>query len=106
VLVALLVTKIFGFWTSLAQALRFAVALPLPFVTVHWYRESGLSWLLSPWYSPFIERLPYRWGYWALYKKSDFSWAHKGNLPRKELESDVFGRQPQEDVFSMFMMQM
>ena len=89
-LLAVLVTKIFGFWTALAQARRFAAASPLPFVTVYWYREAGLFWLLSPWFAPCVERLPFGWGHWIRYKKRDFSWAHKGVLPREELGSDVY----------------
>jgi hypothetical protein len=89
-LTAVLVSKAFVFFTALAQARRFAAASPIPFVTVPWYREAGTFWLFSPWFAPFIEKLPFGLGHWIHYKKRDFSWAHKGRLPREELKSDVF----------------
>jgi hypothetical protein len=90
ILTAVVVIKVVGFWSSLNQARRFAAASPIPYVTVYWYRESGLFWLLSPWFAPFLEKLPFRLGHWVHYKKRDFSWAHKGKLPREELRSEVF----------------
>jgi hypothetical protein len=89
-LTAVVISKLFGFWTSLSQARRFAAASPVPYVSVYWYRESGWFWLLSPWCAPFLESLPFGLGHWVRYMKRDFSWAHKGKLPREELGSDVF----------------
>jgi hypothetical protein len=90
ILTAVVVIKAVGLWSSLDQARRFAATSPIPYVTVYWYRESGWFWLLSPWFAPFLEKLPFRLGHWVHYKKRDFSWAHKGKLPREELRSDVF----------------
>jgi hypothetical protein len=90
VVIAIVITKVFRFWTSLQQARRFAKSSPIPFVTIPFYRGSGWFWLLSPWFAPYLERLPFRLGHWVRYKKRDFSWAHKGKLPREELGSDVF----------------
>jgi hypothetical protein len=90
VLAAVIVSKVFGFFTSLAEARRFAASSPIPFVTIPWYRESGGFWLLSPWFAPYLENLPFELGQWVRYKKRDFAWAHKGRLPREELKSDLF----------------
>lgn len=72
--VALVITKVLNFWPSLSKARRFAAGSPLPYVTVYWTRDSGMFWLFSPLFAPFIEKLPFRWGHWMRYKKRDFSW--------------------------------
>ena len=72
VLTAVVVTKVFGFFTSLSQARRFAAASPIPFVTVYWYREAGWFWMFSPWFAPLFEILPFGLGHCRCWGRTHF----------------------------------
>jgi hypothetical protein len=82
-------SRLFRYFSGVYQARKFAALQPIPSVFVYHQRGSIIFWLLSPLFAPFLESLPFKWGQWIRYIKKDFAWSHKGELPLKELGSDV-----------------
>jgi len=82
-------TKVVRYCGGIIAARRFAANSPIPCVYVYNQRSSVVFWLLSPWFAPFLEALPWKMGHWIRYIKKDFAWHHKGDLHREELGTDV-----------------
>ncbi|KUJ18110.1 cytochrome P450 [Mollisia scopiformis] len=84
-----IISYLVWYFRTLNESVRFAAASPIPYVTIYSTRASTIFWLMSPYFAPFFEALPFGWGQWIRYVRMDFDWWYQCPA-RRELGSDVY----------------